>query len=129
LLAWCRGLFGGGVVVVVGGGGGVRALPTGILGHGRLVVSWFGRRAGAGSQEDGGRGDVNVLRHHVPAGDEVALRSRTEAFSTWQGTYASVFRARNEREREQKYKVVPVCARLVAVQGPIAPTRCRLSRR
>lgn len=40
-----------------------QALPAGDFGHGRLVASWRLWWARAGSQEDGGRGDVDVLSH------------------------------------------------------------------
>ena len=44
-----------------------RGLPAGALSHRRLIVSRSGW-AGTGSQEDGGRGNVNVLRHQsVPS--------------------------------------------------------------
>lgn len=58
LLPRCWGLFNGIV--------GVGTLPAGVLGYRRLVVSRFGRRTRALSQEDGGRGNVDVLCHHVP---------------------------------------------------------------
>ena len=47
--------------------GGCRGLPACVLSHRRLVVSRL-RWAGAGSQEDGGRGDMDVLGHQsVPS--------------------------------------------------------------
>jgi hypothetical protein len=61
-----------------------RILSAGILGHGRLIVSRLGW-VRAGSQEDGGRGDVNVLSHQsVPSARGVVLRNRTVVVSAWQ---------------------------------------------
>jgi hypothetical protein len=63
--------------------GGGRGLPAGILSHRRLVVS-RSRWAGAGSQEDGGRGDVDVLSHQSVPSARGGVAQSHGVVSAWQ---------------------------------------------
>jgi len=84
-----------------------RGLPAGALSHRRLIVSRSGW-AGTGSQEDGGRGNVNVLRHQSVPSARGGVAQSHGGCQCMAGLRCS-FGVRNETRRGysrvQKYKV------------------------